>query len=369
MDQAILNALELFDKDTGTHEKEKLTDKGEAAAEEKVRRTEADKVAPPVMDEKTEEKIVTSTEKITMHTKKTHWCIISKQYSMKNDPEWFTHFPHASEVILPCWSWFRRQNAEDNCGFVLMDGLKFNDPNPNSWQQQLVTIMGCKVMEMDSALSPDGFPLPATEIQHIPNLTLIRPRYNQRIYVEKPEDAHALRRLVLPDSLIEERKGNGKPLQIGLLQRTRSRVITNLDEIQSALQAALPDANITQSFLLDFSIREQAEFFATQNVIIAAHGAALTNALFITPGTIVVQLYPKWYFFQSLDPLIEQVGGIAIDWFVGDHPIRDWFWARSWFMNRWSREYTITPPPEEIVGKVMRALGKTRTSAEDLAEW
>jgi UDP-galactopyranose mutase len=372
MDEAILNALELFDKDTGTPEKDQWTDKGEAVAEKKLRGTEenidANNVAPPVLEEKTKEKIVTPMNKKTKDNQKTHWCIISKDYSMKIDPEWFVHFPHACEVILPCWSWFRRRNAESNCGFVLMDGLKFNDPNPNSWQQELVTTMGCKVKEMDSALSPDGFPLSADEIQHVPNLSLIRPRYNQRIYVERPEDAHALRRLVIPDSLIEERKGNGKPMQIGLVQRTRSRVITNLDEIQSALQAALPDANLTQS-KLEFSFREQAEFFATQDVIIAAHGAGLTNALFMTPGTVVLQLYPKWYFYQSLDPLIEQVGGIAIDWFVGDNPIRDWFWARRWFMHKWSREYTITPPPEEIVGKVLRALGKIRTSADDLALW
>jgi hypothetical protein len=35
MDEAILNALELFDKDTGTPEKDQWTDKGEAVAEKK----------------------------------------------------------------------------------------------------------------------------------------------------------------------------------------------------------------------------------------------------------------------------------------------------------------------------------------------
>jgi hypothetical protein len=374
MDEAILNALELFDKDTGIPETDQWTDKGGAAAETKEQKNKGDiktnVVTPPVVKEKTKVKIVTPAKKMTEDNKKTHWCIISKDYSMKNPPDWFVHFPHASEVILPCWSWFRRQNAENNCGFVLMDGLNLNDyyGKPNSWQEQLVTTMGCKVIEIDSALSPDGFPLPEDEIQYIPNLTLIRPRYNHRVYVEKPEDAHALRRLMIPDSLIEERKGKGKPLQIGLVQRTESRVITNLDEIQTALQAALPDANLTQS-KLDFDIRGQAEFFATKDIIIAAHGASLANALFITPGTIVLQLYPKWYFYQSLDPLIEQVGGIAIDWFVGGRPIRDWYVAKSLGIQYWSRQFNITPPPEEIVGKVMRALGKIRTSADDLAMW
>ena len=286
---------------------------------------------------------------------------------MKINPEWFVHFPHATEVILPCWSWFRRNNAQNNCGFVLMDGLTFNDP-PNSWQQQLVTAMGCKVKEMDAALDETGFPLPDDEIQYVPNLQVIRPRYNHRMYIEKPEDAHALRRLVVPDTIIENRKGNGKPLQIGIIQRTRSRVITNIDDIQSALQTALPDAKITQS-TLDFPMRIQAEWFATKDVIVAAHGAALTNSLFITPGTIVLQIYPKNYFYQSLDPLIEQVGGIAIDWFYGDSPIYDWQVSKRWFLQRYSREHSITPPPDEIVRKVMGAMGKIRVSADELVLW
>lgn len=92
--------------------------------------------------------------------KNTHWCIISKDYSMKLPAEWFNHFPHASEVILPCWSWFRRQNATQNCGFVLMDGLKLNRDDANSWQQQLVKdVMGCKVREFDTPLDPQQLPL------------------------------------------------------------------------------------------------------------------------------------------------------------------------------------------------------------------
>lgn len=414
MDQAILNALELFDEDSGIPEDEQWNDLlapvektepkiKETGVKKKKTSTKKEELAKTKAKQKknatkTEEKAVkqTATDKTEASSRnkttktvvnktsqqerktrevsnehavpeKTHWCIISKKYSMKIDPEWFDHFPHASEVILPCWSWFHRNKAEGNCGFVLMDGLVLP---PGSWQQELVKAMGCQVKEMDTALVNDkDLPLPDTEIQYVPNLQLIRPRFNHRMYIEQPEDAHALRRFFVSDSLIEQSKGNGKPLQIGMIQRERSRVITNIDDIANALQQALPNANITQS-KLDFDISKQAEWFATKDIIIGAHGAALTNSLFITPGTIVLQIYPRNYFYQSLDPLIEQAGGIAIDWYYGESPIRDWYWRKWWLLlNKLAREHTITPPPEEIVQKVMGALGKTRTSADQIDMW
>ena len=52
---------------------------------------------------------------------------------------------------------------------------------------------------------------------------------------------------------------------------------------------------------------------STHSVIIAAHGAALTNAAFIQPGTIVVEVFPTNYFLPDFfRPLIEQAGGLHI---------------------------------------------------------
>lgn len=187
------------------------------------------------------------------------------------------------------------------------------------------------------------------------------------MYIQRPEDAHALRRLVLPDSLVDEAKGNGKPVQIGLIQRTTgTRMITNVDEIHLALLEALPNANISTSTLQGFTLQQQAEYFATKDVIVGAHGAALTNALFCTPGTIVVQIYPFGYFYNSLDPLIEQVGAVAIDWFRGEFPMHDFFKAVKWKKHDGYRQANMAPPPQEIVNKVLWALGVKMVAKDNL---
>ena len=41
------------------------------------------------------------------------------------------------------------------------------------------------------------------DIQHIPNLQLIQPRYNHCMYHESPKDAHVLQCLMIPDSHID----------------------------------------------------------------------------------------------------------------------------------------------------------------------
>ncbi len=43
------------------------------------------------------------------------------------------------------------------------------------------------------------------------------------------------------------------------------------------------------------SLREQIQIFASAEAIVAPHGAALTNLLFIQPGTKVIELFPYGY--------------------------------------------------------------------------
>ena len=308
-------------------------------------------------------------------TNKTDWCILSKKTTWRSTHTYFNHFPHASEGILPCWSWFRQENATNHCGFVLHDGLTLDskDGRRNSWQRQLIKAMGCRVKYSKEPLPENGVsPLSdPTEVQHIPNMYLQRPRYGQMIYLDHPEDAHALRRRVISDSLIDKKQsGNGNPLRIGIIQRTRSRVITNLDEIVTALQDKLENCVITISELKEAPLlRQQAEWFATKDVIIAVHGAALANAIFVTPGTIILQLYPPNFFWQSLDPLIEQSGGIALDWYDRkEDPIVAWRNAQAQKMQvvDKAREGNVTPPIDQIIDPILLSLGAKLATMVDM---
>ena len=352
MDEAILNALKTFDEDTTTE------------IDDVVNSTKHIRDTFPKY-QKSSQQLNEFQSGHQGASPKTHWCILSKSTLFRSTAKYFKHFPHASEGILPCWSWFRKQNATSNCGFVLMDGLTLVGKNgqEQSWQRQLVDTMGCQVQHSKLPLPPNGLPLPSHLglVQHVPNLYLQRPRYGQIVYLDRPDDAHALRRLLVDDRTIAKVKGPGKRLQIGILQRTRSRIITNLDEIVHSLQRALPESHIVVSELKTPLLREQAEWFATKDIIIAAHGAALTNSIFITPGTIVMQLYPPGFFWQSLDPLIEQSGGIALDWYKsrssGVNPVVDWQRAKAQNQHNKARESNITASVHEIVEPILMAIG------------
>ena len=301
----------------------------------------------------------TKVEYIKSHfDENTQWCILSRQtLSMKYN---FDHFPHALENILPCWSYFRRKEAVQNCGFILVNDLKLDKYGKDSWQNQLVREMKCNVMELrsDFPLTP---PWNSSNV-HMVNLLMKEPRYGTKRYMDKPEDAHALRRLFISDSDILKHKGEDKKLQIGMIQREHTRVITNIERIQLALQTALPDADIVTSTLHNFSLKEQAKWFATKDVIIAAHGAALMNSVFITPNTIVLQLYPNKYFYQSIEPLIEQTGGIALDWYYGikenRNPHVEWLLAKKLNQQNYARASNIEAPVDEVVDLILIALGK-----------
>ena len=188
-----------------------------------------------------------------------------------------------------------------------------------------------------------------------------------------PEDAHALRRFFISDQEIARVKGKDKPLQIGLLQRPNKRRINNLAEIEAALKKKLPgcQTNLTE-FSNATSLKDQAAWFATKDVIVAAHGAGLTNSIFVTKGTIVLQAYPDAFFWQSLDSLIEQSGGIALDWYSkGPHPVVAYVKAKETGAHNIGNEATITPPVHEVVDRILMALGKkpaTRLALQQLRD-
>ena len=277
---------------------------------------------------------------------------------------WFEHFPHAAEILLPCWSYFMSHGAENNCGLLLQDKLQLP---PKSWQDQLVRAMGCDVAHefLDSEF------VNSSKL-HYPNIKWMHPRYNHRNYLLRPEHAQELRRRVIPDidDTVAQLKGPNKPLRIGLLNRDKSRVITNMDGIEMGLKEALPNGTIFDRTFLDHNISVQAMWFATKDLIIATHGAALANAIFLTPGTIVIQPYPPGFHWQSMDPLIEQAGGVAMDWFEGENPLKIHFNNQDdWNLTTTAQHRNFSIPVEEMIDLVLVALDMKNASNLTKYEW
>ena len=157
-------------------------------------------------------------------------------------------------------------------------------------------------------------------------------------------------------------QGKGFSLAHRSTATTEGRRVGNLQEIVELLQSSYPHNSTAEISLFDnMTLQQQAEFFATKDVIIAPHGAGLVNSIFCTPGTLVMQIYPPCFFLQTLDPLIEQVGAIALDWYNGLRPIMDWVEIRDaprgWIQHNRLRNAEINPPPQEVVEKILAALG------------
>ncbi len=288
---------------------------------------------------------------------KTHWCVITRTYIARNPSKHFHHFPHAAETLLPCWSYFYEQGLTDSCGIE----LRLGKHTLSSWNRELIEdAMGCKIMS-------DENPGKKGDIGFKSNLYHMRPRFEYISYLNSPEHAHALRRNIISDDDIAKVKGKGKPFQIGMIQRPESRHIDNLQEIRDAIQVALPDAQIDMTDFKFTTMKEQAWYFASKDLIIAAHGAALTNSIFITPKTIVLQLHSSGYYYPSLEPLIEQAGGIAMDWHnkTDGNPYVKYATIPTMEKNE-ARDAHLVVPPEDVVERVLYGLGVKEPTRKEI---
>lgn len=236
------------------------------------------------------------------------WCVLDD-----NNTVLFDHFPHTSQSLLPCWSWFQRmqeQKGDDeqmahtgttassnmSCGFY----LKSPHLKLNSWAEQLIQVMGCSVTRD----SPSNTNVSNT-ILHYVDPTVVR-RFR---WYEKPSDAAALR-----SRLLEERRHriqqngttwtnpthspNDSRMMIAIVNRQVRRRIVNCDNITTALQLAFPSAQIQIVYMEGMQPWEQFVFWSQQCIVIAPHGAGLTNAIFLPPGnaSAVIEVFPHHYY-------------------------------------------------------------------------
>ena len=296
-------------------------------------------------------------------TNTTNWCVVENELISRTSDQYFNHFPHASEVLLPCWSHFYEEGLIDNCGIDLRLTRKMGMNDISPWVRTLVVdVMNCTLREKD-----DSHEIAEGDAEYRPNLYKMHPRFEYIRYLNSPEHAHALRRRIISDSDIDKVKGKGKPLQIGMVQRPKGRRVDNMEDIRDALQQALPDASINVTEFEFKTLKQQAWYFASKDIIISPHGAALTNSIFITPNTIVLQMHPDGYFWQSLEPLIEQSGGIALDWHDrnGGNPYIK-YRTSNWKEKSLAAFASFVVPPEEIVERILLILGHKPANRDGL---
>jgi capsular polysaccharide biosynthesis protein len=95
-----------------------------------------------------------------------------------------------------------------------------------------------------------------------------------------------------------------------------NRVVLNETEVVAALQAHGADAIDPSKLSVDDEIRT----FAEADVIVSAHGAALTNIVFSSPGALVIELFPASHVVTTFWKLATTVPGLEYRYLCGVGP-------------------------------------------------
>jgi Glycosyltransferase 61 len=245
----------------------------------------------------------------------TAWCILDHN----NTNQHFRHFPHALQSLAPCWSFFCREREERgahvSCGIYIQYPPRVPWNSMSSWTRQLVEHMDCYVVVQSKENTPLGDVIADGDVQYRP------PDQHVKSYrfFEKQAHVQQLQRKVLGDALetnpATKKKG---AIQIGLLQRIRnspkqaSRIFLNLPNIRSQLQVAFPEATLVETDMRDFSLLEQALWWHQNDVVVAAHGAAITNCIFLrnhnASASTVIEIYPDGFHPIIFGALMKSVG-------------------------------------------------------------
>jgi capsular polysaccharide biosynthesis protein len=106
----------------------------------------------------------------------------------------------------------------------------------------------------------------------------------------------------------------GRRLYVTRGSQRHSRIVTNGPEVQ----AMLAGRGFVEIDPGTMSVREQVKAFAEAEVIVAPHGAALTNLVFASPGSLVVEIFAPDYVNICFWALAERVAGLDYRYLVGE---------------------------------------------------
>lgn len=112
-----------------------------------------------------------------------------------------------------------------------------------------------------------------------------------------------IRKVFLQDPINSQENKNLKRIFI-TRKNVTSRAVHNEAQLIELLKNML---NVQTISLEDYTIMEQASIFSQADLIIAQHGAGLTNLVFARPGTMVIEIF-QYHLDETFWILSQQLG-------------------------------------------------------------
>lgn len=95
-------------------------------------------------------------------------------------------------------------------------------------------------------------------------------------------------------------------LHVMAIQRKGKRKIVNFDALVEEMRT-IEETELREAMLEEWTPMEQVRSFADTDVVVASHGAGLTNVLFMLPHSGIVELFPPNFGFFCYKRMCESV--------------------------------------------------------------
>ncbi|MGN6605824.1 MAG: glycosyltransferase family 61 protein [Jatrophihabitans sp.] len=178
-------------------------------------------------------------------------------------------------------------------------------PAATRFQQDLLTLLGIPADAVVDAAAEPHVRASTLVVPTLPDLDLSAPTWV----------VPALReRLLPPDVALVP----GRRIYVTRGTARHTRIVRNEGEVL----AALAPAGFTVVDPGTLAVADQIRAFAEAELIVAPHGAALTNLAFASPGATVVEIFPPRYVQGCYWKLADTVPGLRYRYLVGHGRVR-----------------------------------------------